>query len=91
MAADRGDRTMEETKKLRSILIRSKWVYSVIGVITSVLASVVLLAVATVVVVVTSAGSILAPIRRESRREKTPPDWYAIPGRSVSKDARVIE
>jgi hypothetical protein len=75
----------------KRILIRSKWVYSIVGAITSVLASVVLLAVTSVVVVVTSAGSILMPVRRESRREKAPLDWYAIPDRSASQDARVIE
>lgn len=75
----------------KRILVRSKWLYSIIGAITTVLASVVLLAVASLVVIVTSAGSILAPSRRGSRREKGPLDWYAIPGSSTSMDrARTI-
>jgi hypothetical protein len=77
---------MEQLKK--RILILNKWLFSVIGAITSGLALVVPVAVATVVVVVVGAGLILADIRRESRREKAPLDWYSIPG-SASEDGCV--
>jgi hypothetical protein len=75
----------------KRIVISGKLLFSAVGAITSGLATVMVVAAGAVVVVVISTGSILAAIWRESRTENIPPDWHSIPGRSISKDARVIE
>ena len=70
----------------KSMLIRHKRSAGVRA-ISSIAGLVVLVSVVTTVVLaLASAGYLLRAIRRKAREEKTPSDWYTLPGRRLGFD-----